>query len=255
MPVTLKMRKAMMVKKRFARQSVAASRTRRLTGRPSFGLPAVLRGARPEIKSVDIGQNGGTPPQVKVISTTALFYGLNLVQEGSSFYNRVGRKIMMRSLHFVGNLVPTGNAATVNDFLRIMLIYDRQPNGAFPAASDVLLDTSNDGTVTTTSYSNLNMNNAERFQVLRNIKWGIPVNKGALDMSTYPIIDFHQERTTVNEFIRLNNLETHFKSSSSPAVVGDISTGGLFLMVFGNTAAASAAYEIAFNARLRYHDV
>lgn len=235
---------------RAAAQTLA--RTRRVTTGRGRGLPAALRFNKPEVKSVDLV---GAPIS-KTVSTTATFNLMNGVQEGSSFYNRVGRKIMMRSLHLVGNITSSGNAAGVAEYLRLMVVYDRQPNGAAPAIADVLLDYDNAGTTTTTSYSALNMNNADRFQVLADIRIDIPVNAAAgLADGIAGVLDYTKNEVNVNRFVKLKNLETHYKSSTNPAVIGDISSGALWLVTFGNVANATAGYVFNFGARLRYHDV
>ena len=70
---------------------------------------------------------------------------LNLIQAGSSFFNRNGRKIQLQSLEtkFQIQVANTsGAAATIEDnLLRVIFIYDAAPNGAFPAIADILQDT------------------------------------------------------------------------------------------------------------------
>lgn len=221
-----------------------------------YGVPAgQLRGNRPEIKSVDLV----SAPVTKPSCTTAQFTLLNGVQEGSSFFNRVGRKVMMRSLHLTGGVILSGNSATAmtDEYLRHMIVYDRQPNGAVPAISDILLDYDNTGTTTTTSVSGLNMNNADRFVILRDMRVIVPnsdLNNQTLN-GVAGIIDYTTNRVNINEFVLLKNLETHYKSSTNPAAIGDIASGALWFVQFGNVASASCAFGCAIQARLRYHDV
>jgi len=221
-------------------------------------LPARLQGNRQEVKSVDFPIAGSSPYTVP-ISTTPTFALLNGVQEGASFYNRIGRKVMMRSLHLTGFVAPITPALGVGapEYLRIMVVYDRQPGyntagPGFPAIADLLLNYDNAGATTTNSLSFLNMNNSERFIMLRDIRISIPDNGGG-DASNQ-IIDYTINRVNINEFIRLNNLETHYKSTTNPAAIGDLSTGALYLVTYGNQLVAAAEYQVFAQARLRFHD-
>lgn len=212
------------------------------------GLPATLRSRIPEVKTVDIPQTS------TLLSTTATFQLLNGIQEGSSFFNRVGRKVMMKSFRLTGSIIPDGLGAGNAHYIRIMVVYDRQPNGTFPAIADLLQNVDNAGAATTTSLSGMNMNNAERFLMLADLRIDIPQDSGTTDNQFASIIDYKGE-FNIDRYIKLRNLETHFKASSNPAVVADQSTGSLFLCTFGNVAAASAEYDLQWTGRLRYHDV
>jgi len=197
-------------------------------------------------------------PNEDVISTTATFDLLNGVQEGSSFYNRIGRKIMLKSIHVTGAIVPQSTGGGVPEYDRIMLIYDRQPNGAFPTASDVLTDYDNTGTNRSTSFSGMNMNNSERFLILRDHRFQVPDNNSGAAVVNNPGSDAIVDNTgiaNINWFVKLKNLETHYKASSNPAVIGDIATGSLFLFTFGSVPVATAGYQLQFKSRLRYHDI
>lgn len=67
------------------------------------------------------------------------------------------------------------------------------------------------------------------------------------------IVDMNGPKWNIDMFIKMN-LETQYKADSSPAVIGDISTGGLFLLTLGATVAASEAYQFGGSFRLRYSD-
>lgn len=213
-----------------------------------------------EIKTVDMPAiNAGADLITKIISTTATFDLLNGIQEGSSFYNRIGRRVHMKSVHFTGQLSPNGqagrSAANGGEYLRCMLVYDRQPNGNFPAISDLLLDYGNDGTSFTTSISKMNMNNVERFAILRDER--LPLNDTTVaGVSTA----FGQSlpgvyKGSFNWYVPLKDLETHYKSSTNPAAIGDIATGALYFVTLGNVAVATAGVEMTYNSRLRFIDL
>lgn len=223
-----------------------------------IGRSPATRGSRTfgvEVKAVDMpAVSAGADNLAKTLSQTATFDLLNGVQEGASFYNRVGRRTHMKSIHVTGELIETGNGAGVAEYDRVMLVYDRQPNGNFPAISDILLDYGNDGTTFTTSYSKLNLNNVERFAILRDQRIQIAANSGASTNVAGAITNYGQQ-ANINWFVPLKDLETHYKSTTNPAAIGDIATGALYLVTFGDVAIGSAGYQFKYNARLRFTDV
>jgi len=159
---------------------------------------------------------------------------LNCVQQGAASYNRVGTKIMIKSISL--NACLSINGTEPNHVVtRIMLVYDRQPNGAFPAFSSLLSE--NISTVPS-MYSGINMANRSRFLVLRD-------QVHALDPEQRQIVH-------ASAYIR-TGLETQFTSNT--ATVGDITTGALYLVAFadGNGAATYIAMtQTRF--RIRYFD-
>jgi len=218
-------------------------------------LPAAQTSSGKELKSCDFPLQAATP-QVNILGLTATFICVNTVQEGSSFYNRIGRRIQMQSLHVTGDIIDNGTAGgAVGHYLRIMMLYDRQPNGAAPVIGDVLTDYGSQGVTSSTSYSHLNMNNADRFKILRDLRIHIADDStNTVDNVDQAIIDYTNNRVNVNEFIRLGALDVHYKASSNPGVIGDIASGALWVVTFGNVASASSPYSFKWTARLRYND-
>lgn len=217
--------------------------------------PAALTSFRTEIKALDNQAAGGAPTSF-TISTTPQFYCLNQPQQGAAFYQRVGQKIEMKSVHLIGNIVPTGNGTGGNEYLRVMVLYDHQPNGALPAIADILSSYNGAGNISSTSYDGLNLNNRDRFVILRDIRIHIPQNNStaALGDGVASVIDYGG-KYNINEFIKLKNLVAHFKSSTSGLnQIGDLATGALLLVTFGDTASGTAGYAFNWQARLRYKD-
>jgi len=211
---------------------------------------------QPEVKAVCLV--GGNV--IVTLGTTATFTLLNGIQEGSSFYNRIGRRINMKTLYLNGIVLRNGsNAANEEeDYCRIMIIYDRQPNGAFPTLADVLTDYDNAGATTSNALSGLNMNNKERFLVMSDLRCYLPALgiNGVNNSFTTLTPDPEREPFIYKKFIKLNNLETHYKASSNPAVVGDQATGSLFLLtITQNITTAASGCELQFNSKLKYVDV
>jgi len=264
MPVSYKQRASAVgrMKKSYARQKLAITRTARMqvsrAAVMSSRLGRVMPGTQ-EVKAVDtVVANGGNNGSlfVSAINTTAVVTPINLIQAGSTFCNRIGRRVNLRSLFFTAWLQ---NLNTVNasfDYARVIVVYDRQTNGATPAIADILQNTDQATANTTTSLSNLNLNNRERFVILMDERMTLP--PVALTTAAGTPVPFSPDTSKnvfqIRRYINLKGLPTHFKADSSPAVIGDISTGGLFLVTFGTIAAASESYACRASWRLRYDD-
>lgn len=191
------------------------------------------------------------------MNTTGTIQAINLIQVGSSMFNRVGRKIEMRSIRLVCNIQTLNvTRATIQPTLgRIMIIYDRQTNGANPALADFLQDTDQTGANTTNAYSGLNMNNRERFVTLLDKKINLPQATCTAGVMTNVFPNGEPIPETFDEFRRLKGLTTHFKADSNPAVIGDIATGGLFILSLAEDPAGTELYQYSWNVRLKYVDV
>lgn len=234
-------------KRKAARQRGFASR------RGTMMYTKVLRsvGRKGEIKAVDTS-NGNANVNLQ-INTTGNVTAMNLVSAGSSFFNRIGRKIEMKSVHFHGNLIFTANAPTQEDYLRVIIVYDRQTNGAVPAVTDILQNTDQQGANTNNAYADVNLNNRERFMIIMDKRISAPAVTavgllGGIQDSAQPVY------ANINHFKKLGGLLTHFKADSSPAVIGDVATGGLFLLTLGTVAAGSNGYSLNASWRVRYDD-
>jgi len=219
------------------------------------GLYATARGGSGELKCMDVP--GGT----LAIHDTGLVTFVPMPQEGSSFYNRIGRRIRMKSIEIRGHIRPSyANAAQHGQqFVRILVIYDRQVNGAAPVLADILTAYSNAGGTSSTAYDGLNMNNRDRFQVLRDRKVVLPsvgVN-GAVSGSVQTTVEANQENQGLvyHEFIKTNGLETQFKASSNPSVVGDVATGAYFIVTISSSDNnPTPCFLLNIGTRLKYYD-
>jgi len=212
--------------------------------------PAALRSFGKEIKGVDF------PVNTVTFDTTGNIGSINMIQAGSSYFNRIGRRIEMKSVHFKGEItLVSGVQSTTTDYTRIILVYDRQTNGALPAIADIIQTTSQAGTNTTTSFSGTNLNYRDRFIILKDIKLVLPeVTQANGVVSTTAMIDPMHCFNNIEFFIPLKSLVTQFRADSSPAVIGDIATGGLYLVFFGSIANATAMWQCSWETRLRFHD-
>lgn len=182
---------------------------------------------------------------------------------GATETTRIGRKIMMKSLHFTGYVTQTQQANAVpNEFLRCLIVYDRQPNAALPALADVIQSTDNAAATASTARDMLNMSNAERFKVLRDwrISIGGPDNTLGLTEPSRQVLQVNPPGTkdgpfgmVIEAFIKLNGLEMHFNNGNA-GTIADITTGSIFLITLGLQANNLTPYSLTYTCRLRYWD-
>lgn len=223
--------------------------TRRAAPYTPRAPPASMYQQGPEIKAIDIPsaayvlRNPGTASNIIL---------LNGVQTGAGFFNRVGSRIEMKSLHFRGPL--TALATGVQTHGRILIVYDRQPTGALPVIADILQARDQAGAATTTSVSEINLDNRDRFTIIRDMTFFLPSQTyTAAVLTNGPNYPTDSNDYDINEFVKLKGLTTHFKSSTNPTAIADISTGALYAcFVSGGT---DSAWNTSMGFRLRYNDV
>lgn len=173
----------------------------------------------------------GAEPVAAFIGITEL----NCVQQGATAYNRIGTKIQIKSIQVAGTFVLSG-ANPQYMTARYMIVYDQQPNGAFPAITDLLSTNISTAPSFTTG---VNMANRSRFTVLRD-----------------RYVDFDKDRLNqihFKEFIRCG-LESQFRTNAGN--VGDLTTGAIYFVAFTH-AAGAADNNVALQtltSRIRYYD-
>lgn len=196
-----------------------------------------------EIKSIDL------PVALYPFTAAGSITALNLVSAGSSYFNRIGRKIEMKYLYL--NAIVAMNATSTFGYGRIIIVYDKQTNGAAPLVSDVIQTTDQAGANTLTVFSNINLNNRDRFSILRDIRVFLPSGTFTAGVITNAQNEDPVASTFLHkQFISLRGMYTQYRADSAPSVVGDIATGGLFMLVIGD----ALGYSLRADFRLRYGD-
>jgi len=191
---------------------------------------------------------------------------LNLIQPGAGFYNRIGRRIYMKSLMLDINIEPLSVARnSVSDTCKIAIVYDAQTNGAIPTQGDIWLDYDQAGNQNANALSSVNLNNRDRFLVLRhwtldlpaitNTATGVPTNTFPSEIQMVSAGGSSKYGGHIREYIKLKGLVTQYKADSNPCTIGDISTGALYLVVLATNVAGTEGYSIPeWNSRLRYYE-
>lgn len=211
-------------------------------------LPTAFQPTGAEIKAIDIPSG---PYNFETVAGAPTAILLNGIQTGAGFFNRVGARVEMKNLHIRGVI---GNIATgVQGNARILIVYDRQPVGALPSVQDILQSRDQAGAATTSGNSEINLDNRDRFQILRDYEVYTPaVTYTAGVLTNGPQFPGNDDPFDVNVFIKLKGLGTHYKSSSNPTTIADISTGALYAMFVTTGTTDTWTFNGGF--RLRYDD-
>lgn len=254
-----------------AAESAALAKRRTSTGRVyrargsapgySFRSPAVIKGATYgsragiELKGLDTDID-----DANVLATTATngaIYVCNAITPGSGSYNRVGRKITMKSLRIKGQVIfEFGQAATTGNIsgntLRCVVVYDKQPSGAYPTFDDIFGRTITIGTESTEYLDNLKYDNTDRFSVLSDQVFDCNPTLYNASGGTENL-QFHVK--SFDKFIPLKGLETQFSGQTSPTTIADISSGALYVIYRVRVSTANVTEASVQNsvARLRFY--
>jgi len=189
------------------------------------------RRGREELKVID------TTLTTTNVGTGGTFFLLNGINQGSDYTQRIGRKVILKSLLLRATCLPNTSSSTpAGDVIRFLVVYDCQTNSATPAIGDVLQNSSiNDP---------MNLNNRDRFKIVAD-------KFVTLNACTYvaTALTVGAPQTKQVKLYKKMNLEMIF--SGTGATVGSIGTGALFLILISGFNGQSTAL---WTARVRYTD-
>lgn len=184
-----------------------------------------------EKKTVDVDTTS------KTLENTATVTLLNGIATGTDFTDRIGRKVVLKSLYFRWAIVAIDQTVTDNS-VRFAIVYDAQTNGTAPAWLDVFKENS--------ALSQLNLNNRDRFQVLYDKFYQMPY---AANTATQAVA-FGQ---TVKSGKKFKPLKHEMVFGGTTAAVASIQTGSIYLLTYGSASAANGS-TLAFSSRIRFMD-
>lgn len=182
---------------------------------------------------------------------------LNLIQQGAGSWNRVGRKVNLRSLRIRGDIIhqqttEVATGLTRGQTVRCVVVWDKQPSsGTIPQWQDMFGFTAQDGTEGTSMYAPIRYDNMDRFSILRDVTYDPQpgAKSGNPDVVTY--------YNTIDEYIRLGDRECVFSGQSNPMTIADISSGAIYFCVRAKNSSVNITQSSINNmtARLRYTDL
>lgn len=188
-----------------------------------------------------IGTVAYAEPTVAGLGLGTGYSCVNLCSQGPAVSQRIGNKIVIKNIRVRGRfqLYNTQVAADMC-FVRALLVYDKQTNGAAPAITEILADVDTTGSYSTIFNSGVKIANRKRFVVLRDQVYRLAVG----DI----------ENNEVDWFVK-KNMEVTFNNTHSPPVVGDCTTGAIYLvMYYGPTVTTDSPVLSDFTVRIRYDD-
>ena len=186
--------------------------------------------------------------QSAAISTTGGFYLLFCPQLGSDYNQRIGRKVVIKSLYTKAFFVVERALSNVDGFspaqmMRMIIFVDYQPNGATPIATDLL----------TASHplAHLNPNNRDRFKIIKDKTFSFdPI---ILDGTNTNRACFNRTCADLKNYKKLG-IETIFNSTNAGSI-GDITTGALYMFLVGSQASGQSDIDGGIETRVRFDDV
>lgn len=184
--------------------------------------------------------------------TTGTVALINGCVPGTGENQRFGRRMIMKSVEIrLGQFTVASSSASQTEQLRVLLVYDRQSNGAAPAWADVIQSMDAASTATSLAWSFPNVSNKQRFAILRDWLWkpnpiaNTSVNQVAQDA---PQASMNRD---IHEYVKLKGLETQFNTGTA-GTVADITSGGLFIMSQGTAAAGANSRDCLFHSRVTF---
>lgn len=158
------------------------------------------------------------------------------VAQGTSVNQRIGKKILLKSLQLRG-YASNGSTAVTND-VAVLFVYDKRPTGSLPTVTD-FLDTAN-------SRSFNNDSNSGRFKILKRMDF--------LLSGTQTTTVGYGPAKSMDFYLKLNGLQEVFKAAGTGAI-GDIEEGALYMVTVGSNAAGTGAANVNVGMRVRFVDV
>lgn len=183
---------------------------------------------RAEKKFIDVSATSTAVAGASTFSAATL---LNGCVPGATASDRIGRKIHMKSLFLrYTTAIPASSGGS--GCVRILVVYDKQPNAATAAITDVLLASD--------MRSPNNLSNSDRFVTL--------IDEVCQPMSVNEI----EEQSGV--LYRKFNLESAFNAGTA-GTIADITSGSILLFTAQSGGITTNAPTTTFRARVRYVDV
>jgi len=222
--------------------------------------PATIR-ASSEVKMIDhpVGVLDSGIPGAPGI------WQFNDIKDGSAYWNRIGRKVTLTSYSIEGGFIPnsTAQAGLYNDwFVRWLVVYDKQPNGAYPTFGEILTNRDKDGNAESVCLSQFNEANKDRFVVLENKLIHFPNGTltdgewayNSISTTSRSMNTFGMDPFNIRTYRKLPALESSY--SASTGGIGDCRTGSLFLMLV-HTLGTGVEPPVHFygTVRCRYVDI
>lgn len=229
-------------------------------GRVSYAQSTAARSS--EVKGVDVTINDANIGAD--LSTNDDTYLLNGVQQGTGCFNRIGKKIKLKSLRLKGYFqalyTPNDESGRVDGVsVRMVVLYDNEATGTtLPVGTDILQNLDQGGATGNTNLLALpNYFNMERFRILRDMT--ISLNPGTVGYQIAASGTTTGEgqlsvQVPIDEYIKLEGLDTVYSATANPVTYEEINKGALIVRFVSNTLGSQSLVNVAVGTRVRYYD-
>lgn len=187
-------------------------------------------GGGKELKTID------TSGVNSVVTAAGAVVLLNGVAQGSDYTDRIGRKTCMKSMFFKFDCRLASVSTPGGETVRALIVYDSQANGAAPTVAAIL--------ATATPLSPMNLNNRDRFKVLKD--WIIPLE---FSVFTTGALTSGSPTRHIRKTYKKINLDVIFGGTG--ATIASIQTGSIYLLTIGIVGSV-AAFD--YDSRVRFVD-
>lgn len=277
MPKRYSRRRYSSARKRFRR-----SYRRRRPRIPRIQVGSVAKG-KTEIKCIDSAFTEGGSYLYTVDDVGALFPVIpcrddpannhqNLINmnQGTGISQRIGNSIALKSIRLRFNIQPYFGGTTPTLYtdlplvFRILLVYDKQCNGAYVPLSTFFGMQTNLNTevsdISSRTFGNLLPRAFDRFIILMDKMMILPPNQntnitGGIYFGSNPMTPFTDKNFVIDEYIKLNKLKTQYVSNNpaSPNITS-CWTGGLMLYWTCDIGNTNSPFFLTGTTRVRYYD-
>lgn len=199
-----------------------------------------------ELKRMDVGVSSF------LITETATILPLNIIRQGTADYQRIGNDITMKSLLFTGQVYESGTRVNTFEYIRYLIVYDRQTNGILPSIQTILelKDLAGGGATTAMSPKNHDFN--ERYLILLDKRFGNPSDTSGIAGANLQIQNGPWP-STFHHYIPLKGLNTKYLADGT--TISAIGAGAIYLVALGLHNSSAANYSMSFASRLMYDDI
>lgn len=184
----------------------------------------------------------------QAVNTTVVIGSAFAIAQGAGVTQRIGNKILVKSIQFIGTFIPQ-NAGTAqvstyspSQMVRMLVLVDKQPNGALPAASDVFESGTN-------VFSPINLSNRDRFVVIKDKMYTLGP---AVSTATANQYAFGGDCIRLCKFYKKLRLPVTFGGSTS--AITDLRTNNIIVVLFGSVATGTNDAQLDGYMRVRYVD-
>lgn len=221
--------------------------------------PAFLKNTgKTEFKWVDgfnLSSANGNAIRFTNIGDSMSIFPCNLVSVGSGTYQRVGDHTKGVSLKVEGQIYPNdATNQTQTEFIKVAVVYDRQPTGALPVYSDIYNDINPSGVNSATAFSSPNITSRSRFTILKEVNYSFPFKASGSNDPFYSTIDYNNPNIVLDWYIPLKGCDTNYLASTSPPVIGNVYNGAIYVLAIGTQTTVLGDFNLAFKTRYVYTD-